>query len=199
MWYVCSSLYLHVLTAGLYHKLHGVPRPVAMKKTVIKRRKRVPAVGAQAGTTTRAGSTAATPERTSPANPTVAMPPTPASAQSQPSPSLFDRSGFPTAARQPTTAMADPLSLRRDPSLNRTVPLNITPSGERKKPWWVEDRRETPKSREEIEREAANAQARHTGGREHREREGVSRCFFFLHQFRALSGISLQSSSSPQI
>ena len=29
---------------GLYHKLHGVPRPVAMKKTVIKRRKRVPAV-----------------------------------------------------------------------------------------------------------------------------------------------------------
>ncbi|KAH8089393.1 hypothetical protein HD553DRAFT_259040, partial [Filobasidium floriforme] len=25
---------------GLYHKLHGVPRPVAMKKTVIKRRKR---------------------------------------------------------------------------------------------------------------------------------------------------------------
>ncbi|WVQ79891.1 hypothetical protein IAT38_001991 [Cryptococcus sp. DSM 104549] len=30
---------------GLYHKLHGVPRPVAMKKTVIKRRKRVPAVG----------------------------------------------------------------------------------------------------------------------------------------------------------
>jgi GATA-binding protein len=33
------------LTSGLYHKLHGVPRPVAMKKTVIKRRKRVPAVG----------------------------------------------------------------------------------------------------------------------------------------------------------
>lgn len=33
------------LLAGLYHKLHGVPRPVAMKKTVIKRRKRVPAVG----------------------------------------------------------------------------------------------------------------------------------------------------------
>ena len=30
---------------GLYHKLHGIPRPVAMKKTVIKRRKRVPAVG----------------------------------------------------------------------------------------------------------------------------------------------------------
>ncbi|KAJ9123322.1 hypothetical protein QFC22_001521 [Naganishia vaughanmartiniae] len=33
------------LSVGLYHKLHGVPRPVAMKKTVIKRRKRVPAVG----------------------------------------------------------------------------------------------------------------------------------------------------------
>lgn len=33
---------------GLYHKLHGVPRPVAMKKTVIKRRKRVPAVGSRA-------------------------------------------------------------------------------------------------------------------------------------------------------
>lgn len=36
---------LAYLTIGLYHKLHGVPRPVAMKKTVIKRRKRVPAVG----------------------------------------------------------------------------------------------------------------------------------------------------------
>lgn len=35
------------LFIGLYHKLHGVPRPVAMKKTVIKRRKRVPAVGAR--------------------------------------------------------------------------------------------------------------------------------------------------------
>jgi hypothetical protein len=34
-----------VRKTGLYHKLHGVPRPVAMKKTVIKRRKRVPAVG----------------------------------------------------------------------------------------------------------------------------------------------------------
>lgn len=35
---------------GLYHKLHGVPRPVAMKKTVIKRRKRVPAVSSRAST-----------------------------------------------------------------------------------------------------------------------------------------------------
>ncbi|KAJ9098898.1 hypothetical protein QFC19_006237 [Naganishia cerealis] len=34
-----------LMNTGLYHKLHGVPRPVAMKKTVIKRRKRVPAVG----------------------------------------------------------------------------------------------------------------------------------------------------------
>lgn len=32
---------------GLYHKLHGIPRPVAMKKTVIKRRKRVPAAGSR--------------------------------------------------------------------------------------------------------------------------------------------------------
>ncbi|KAG8907668.1 putative electron transfer flavoprotein subunit [Tulasnella sp. 403] len=30
---------------GLYHKLHGTHRPEAMKKTVIKRRKRVPAAG----------------------------------------------------------------------------------------------------------------------------------------------------------
>ena len=152
-----------------------------MKKTVIKRRKRVPAVGAQ-GTTTRAGSSAATPERQSPANPPIPMPPTPATAtaSANPSPSPFDRHGFPQAGtRQPTTALPDPLGLRRDPSLNRSVPLTLNPSSERKKPWWVEDRRETPKSREDIEREAANAQARHSGGREHREREGVSPVFLF--------------------
>jgi GATA-binding protein len=31
--------------SGLYHKLHGTHRPEAMKKSVIKRRKRVTAVG----------------------------------------------------------------------------------------------------------------------------------------------------------
>ncbi|KAK7007408.1 hypothetical protein R3P38DRAFT_3403748 [Favolaschia claudopus] len=34
---------------GLYFKLHGTHRPTSMKKTVIKRRKRVPAAGAAAG------------------------------------------------------------------------------------------------------------------------------------------------------
>lgn len=42
---VCSDLYLigglQLIVLGLYHKLHGVHRPVAMKKSVIKRRKRV--------------------------------------------------------------------------------------------------------------------------------------------------------------
>ncbi|KAJ7467776.1 hypothetical protein B0H11DRAFT_1732644 [Mycena galericulata] len=34
---------------GLYFKLHGTHRPTSMKKTVIKRRKRVPAAGAGEG------------------------------------------------------------------------------------------------------------------------------------------------------
>ncbi len=33
------------MCAGLYFKLHGTHRPNSMKKTVIKRRKRVPAAG----------------------------------------------------------------------------------------------------------------------------------------------------------
>lgn len=39
----CSTVVVHQLKfdAGLYHKLHGVHRPVAMKKSIIKRRKRV--------------------------------------------------------------------------------------------------------------------------------------------------------------
>ncbi len=34
-----------LICAGLYFKLHGTHRPNSMKKTVIKRRKRVPAAG----------------------------------------------------------------------------------------------------------------------------------------------------------
>lgn len=38
-----------LIRAGLYFKLHGTHRPNSMKKTVIKRRKRVPAAGGSAG------------------------------------------------------------------------------------------------------------------------------------------------------
>lgn len=45
LWWVAMTelilLPLSLTTTGLYHKLHGVHRPVAMKKSVIKRRKRV--------------------------------------------------------------------------------------------------------------------------------------------------------------
>src|SRR2546423_15470131 len=45
MWYVCChspAPFLRLITAtGLYYKLHGSHRPVAMKKSTIKRRKRV--------------------------------------------------------------------------------------------------------------------------------------------------------------
>ncbi|ODN87733.1 hypothetical protein L198_06963 [Cryptococcus wingfieldii CBS 7118] len=62
---------------GLYHKLHGVPRPVAMKKTVIKRRKRVPAVSSGATATPSSSTTraiTAAPDQPSPVPTTAQMP-----------------------------------------------------------------------------------------------------------------------------
>ena len=46
LWYVSVSFFFDfrtqvLIASGLYYKLHGVHRPVAMKKSIIKRRKRV--------------------------------------------------------------------------------------------------------------------------------------------------------------
>ncbi|KAG8936004.1 putative electron transfer flavoprotein subunit [Tulasnella sp. 418] len=50
---------------GLYHKLHGTHRPEAMKKTVIKRRKRVPAAAAAAAAAANAANAGTTNTNTS--------------------------------------------------------------------------------------------------------------------------------------
>lgn len=149
---------------GLYHKLHGVPRPVAMKKTVIKRRKRVPASGQQSG---RGQSANDSGEIDSPATTSAPMPHTPATATidgrpynpsdpSHASPPFT--AGTPTRSdsrgpSQPVTATADPLGLRRPLPPNKAIPL-IIPNvlgGERKKPWWIEERREREKEDKEHE------------------------------------------------
>ncbi|CAK9785675.1 unnamed protein product [Cutaneotrichosporon oleaginosum] len=120
---------------GLYHKLHGVPRPVAMKKTVIKRRKRVPAV-ATAAAPGRAGSAGAPPP------PPQAQAPV---AHSNP----YDDKARPYGMGSPWGHSAAQRDM--DPR-RKNIPLIIPTAGnnsERKKPWWIEDRRE----RDEKERE----------------------------------------------
>ncbi|KAK1921762.1 hypothetical protein DB88DRAFT_513031 [Papiliotrema laurentii] len=155
---------------GLYHKLHGVPRPVAMKKTVIKRRKRVPAVGAQQSNATntstpRAGSTNPNTAENSPANPPASIPHAPSSLGAGPPSHTqpYDRPPFAMHGARPLPGHSapnpDPLGLRRGPSSSagKSVPLLLSNpvTGERKKPWWIDDRHETPsKTRDELEREA---------------------------------------------
>ncbi|WVQ98236.1 hypothetical protein IAU59_005359 [Kwoniella sp. CBS 9459] len=153
---------------GLYHKLHGVPRPVAMKKTVIKRRKRVPAVGTQPGSR---GGSASNVEQGSPANtPTTAMPnvvaPPPHVA-----PPLENEKGHPSPPfqhRAPPLSdhrigshsnLADAYSLaRRTPKPPPTTAVSHGSAGDRKKPWWVEGGRDREK--DEKEREARDAKER---------------------------------------
>ncbi|KAL7419204.1 GATA type transcriptional activator of nitrogen-regulated proteins [Cryptotrichosporon argae] len=106
---------------GLYHKLHGVPRPVAMKKTVIKRRKRVPAV--TAGGTSR-----------------DSQPPTGLSVSPRPAhaPSTALPAGYPPLDVKPIQPTFSAGSASTSEPRRKAVPL-IIPSygnGERKKPWW---------------------------------------------------------------
>ena len=91
--------------------------------------------------------------------------------------------------QNPQTAMPDPLGLRRNPSSgSKAVPLALNASAERKKPWWIEDRHEASKSREELEKEAHQARLRAVAAsegrdvRDPRDRETVSRTsqVFFL-------------------
>ncbi|EKD02524.1 iron regulator 1 [Trichosporon asahii var. asahii CBS 8904] len=124
---------------GLYHKLHGVPRPVAMKKTVIKRRKRVPAVAAAASPAGRSASQGAP----SPGGSVLG---------SQP-PSGYpgdDKSRYPMGSGSPWSSGLPPSARQqqemeaRRKGMPMIVPGGGAPSGgvERKKPWWIEDRRE---------------------------------------------------------
>lgn len=138
------------LTSGLYHKLHGVPRPVAMKKTVIKRRKRVPAVGSRNSPGGPSHS-----EQTSPARVNVPIPqtatatgapyPTPTeSEKSHPSP----YSAPPSLHETRSPSMFDPIGMRRQQQ--KAVPLNLANNtgGERKQPWWFDDRSSRPPAKE---------------------------------------------------
>lgn len=168
--------------AGLYHKLHGVPRPVAMKKTVIKRRKRVPAVGPSV----RGSSTQA--ELASPSTGSTAMPGTPQTAtlgvtfgpdgeKTRISPSPIPQTALPAPADRASAMFGSAGykdQLRRDAASSAAVPLRHAPvtatatghghtvgssggaSGERKMPWWIEDRHDTNKDREAREREGVS-------------------------------------------
>jgi GATA-binding protein len=171
---------------GLYHKLHGVPRPVAMKKTVIKRRKRVPAVGAGSA---RGGSASAeattspapsgmpgTPQTATISGPFTVAPAVdhdksrgpaslaPATASAMSTPSHADRA----AGLHASSTLSDPLGLRKQPQ--KSVPL-IIPSattGERKNAWWIENRLA-------YNRDLEAREAREREQRDVREREGTTR------------------------
>ncbi|KAK8847570.1 hypothetical protein IAR55_005429 [Kwoniella newhampshirensis] len=157
---------------GLYHKLHGVPRPVAMKKTVIKRRKRVPAVGTQPAS--RAGSAANPSDQNSPATASASIPTVGTVTAPPPHvvpPPENDKSHIspPFAHRAPIHGLGNGHNaLGTGPDLyaglaRRTVkPPQPSPAGERKKPWWIDGGRDREK--EEKEREA----------REAKEREGLA-------------------------
>lgn len=142
---------------GLYHKLHGVPRPVAMKKTVIKRRKRVPAVGTT-GRNSPGGPSQS--ERDSPAPVNVPMPQTAtASGAPYPTPTESEKShaspyGSAPPLHEPnrSPSIFDPIGMRRQQQQKAAVPLNLGNNSnngngaERKKPWWFDDNRNSPQS-----------------------------------------------------
>ncbi|WVR04782.1 hypothetical protein IAU60_001794 [Kwoniella sp. DSM 27419] len=155
---------------GLYHKLHGVPRPVAMKKTIIKRRKRVPAVGTQPGSR---GGSAPNAEQASPSGGTTAMPsvvaPPPHVAppldndKNGPSPPYTHRAPPHSDLRLGTHAglshAAEAYALARRGNPPKPAPgMPLSGGlGERKKPWWVDGGRD---QKDEKDREARDAKER---------------------------------------
>ncbi|WRT64602.1 uncharacterized protein IL334_001535 [Kwoniella shivajii] len=147
---------------GLYHKLHGVPRPVAMKKTIIKRRKRVPAVGAQPGSRGGSASTDAPSTTPTTAMPSVVAPPPHVAPneneKSHPSPPFAHRAPPHPESRLGFSAL-DPYGLaRRGLTKPQTATMTSGTPGERKKPWWIEGVRD--KEKDEKEREARDAKER---------------------------------------
>jgi GATA-binding protein len=125
---------------------------VAMKKTVIKRRKRVPAVGT---TSRNSPGVPSQSEQNSPARSSVPVPPTAtASGGAYPTPTESEKShpspyGAPPSLHETRSpSIFDPIGMRRQ---QQAVPLNLSGSagGERKKPWWFDDR--TPHQAKEAE------------------------------------------------
>jgi GATA-binding protein len=122
-----------------------VPRPVTMKKTVIKRRKRVPAVGSAGRNSPGVPSQS---EQNSPARINVPVPQTAtASGAPYPTPTESEKShpspyGAPPSLHETRSpSMFDPIGMRRQQQ-QKAVPLNLgnNTGGERKKPWWFDDR-----------------------------------------------------------
>jgi GATA-binding protein len=123
-----------------------------MKKTVIKRRKRVPAVGT---TSRNSPGVPSQSEQNSPARSSVPVPPTAtASGGAYPTPTESEKShpspyGAPPSLHETRSpSIFDPIGIRRQ---QQAVPLNLSGSagGERKKPWWFDDR--TPHQAKEAE------------------------------------------------
>jgi GATA-binding protein len=163
-----SLVYSSLTNLGLYHKLHGVPRPVAMKKTVIKRRKRVPAVHANI---LRAEPVPTPAEHR--ASPAAALAPIPSTRYDNGH--SRERSANHTS---PTFTMESRNALADSSAYLRTQKPNPSPgsgfgagsgsgsgSNETRKPWWIEERRDREK--EHRDREAKTL----------RDREGVSSSF----------------------
>lgn len=130
-----------------------------MKKTVIKRRKRVPAVGTT-GRNSPGGPSQS--ERDSPAPINAPMPQTAtASGAPYPTPTESEKShaspyGSAPPLHEPnrSPSIFDPIGMRRQQQQKAAVPLNLGNTGnnnngtERKKPWWFDDSRNTPQPSE---------------------------------------------------
>lgn len=169
---------------GLYHKLHGVPRPVAMKKTVIKRRKRVPAVGS-AGRNSPGGPSHSEQNSPAPANAPIPQTAT-ASGAPYPTPTESEKShpspyGAPPSMHENRSpSIFDPIGMRRQQQ-KAAVPLTLGHNNgtERKKPWWFDDNRGSQQG--EKERETKD-----------KDREGLA------HQLAAETLLTMAPSKSPE-
>ncbi|WVN87287.1 uncharacterized protein L203_102465 [Cryptococcus depauperatus CBS 7841] len=156
---------------GLYHKLHGVPRPVAMKKTVIKRRKRVPAVGSNGNRSSNPDQPLA-PQAVTALVPVTAPPPhvvPPLEGDKTYHSPPFNHRVPPSHSKHRINhplgpeayALAGRYAKPSGPSMNLSSVSPALSLGERKKPWWQEgrDREKEEKDSEAREREGLAAEA----------------------------------------
>lgn len=147
-----------------------------MKKTVIKRRKRVPAVGTT-GRNSPGGPSHS--EQNSPASINAPIPQTAtASGAPYPTPTESEKShpspyGAPPSQHENRSpSIFDPVGMRRQQQQKAAVPINLgngsSSNTERKKPWWFDDNRTS----QSLERDREP--------KETHDREGVSRNPLFV-------------------
>ncbi|KAF7345577.1 hypothetical protein MVEN_01576400 [Mycena venus] len=121
---------------GLYFKLHGTHRPTSMKKTVIKRRKRVPAAGTVPGDGANAMSDQAAAEAlVAVGRSRVSATSSPHPASSHPHPTDEDAEDAPRRKRQrrkaPTAAAEEEAAAREREAIQREQEQR-----DRKRPWF---------------------------------------------------------------